>query len=324
MTNVLIYGAGAIGSFIGYILADSLPTKGQKIENVALLGRKSHMQRIEEFGLQIYFPDGKKSARFKRCFTSLHELRSSDFYPDIVIICVKTYSLPGVYDDIKESDMLQTHLKNASFILLMNGMGNREVFDQLDLPMDRIYEGITSFGVKFSIDGQIELKGMGKTVLEERINVREKEFLKARFEEKDFEIEFSPDFKKDQWNKLIVNSVINPISALTGKENRIILSDHLRETVKNIVKECVIVAGKEGIKADYESVLENVYSVAKRTSQNTCSMLQDVKKEKMTEIDSINGYVIRLAKKQEIDVPVNETLYGLVKSLSSDDFHASN
>ena len=154
------------------------------------------MRRIEEFGLQINFPEGKKSAQFKHCFTSLHELRSSDFYPDIVIICVKTYSLPGVCDDIKESDMLQTHLKNASFVLLMNGMGNREVFDQLNLPMDRVYEGITSFGVKFSKDGQIELKGRGKTVLEERINANEKEFLKARFEEKDFEIEFSPDFKK--------------------------------------------------------------------------------------------------------------------------------
>ena len=180
---------------------------------------------------------------------------------------------------------------------------------------DRVYEGITSFGVKFSKDGQIELKGKGKTVLEERINAKEKEFLKARFEEKRFEIEFAPDFKKHQWNKLIVNSVINPISALTGKENGIVLSDLLRETVKNIVKECVIVAGKEGIKADNESVLEVVYSVAKKTSQNTCSMLQDVKKKKMTEIDSINGYVIKLAKKHKIDVPVNETLYGLVKSL---------
>ena len=114
--------------------------------------------------------------------------------------------------------------------------------------------------------------------------------------------------------------MINPISTLTGKENGIILSDLLRETVKNIVKECVTVAEKEGIKADTESVLEVVYSVAKRTSQNTCSMLQDVKKEKMTEIDFINGYVIRSAKKHKIDVRVNETLYGLVKSLACYDF----
>jgi 2-dehydropantoate 2-reductase len=312
----LIYGAGAIGSFIGYILADSLHSNGQKIENVALLGRKSHMQRIKEVGLQINFPDGIKLAQFKHCFTSLHELRSSHFYPDIVIICVKTCSLPAVCNDLKESGILQGHLKNASFVLLMNGMGNREVFDQLDLSSDRVYEGITSFGVKLSRGGLIELKGIGKTVLETRAIANEKEFLKARFEKKGFEIEFAPDFKTHQWNKLIVNSVINPISALTGKENGIVLSDLLRETVKSIVRECVIVAGKEGIKADNESILEIVYSVAEKTSQNTCSMLQDVKKEKMTEIDSINGYVIRLAKKDDIDVPVNETLYGLVKSLA--------
>jgi 2-dehydropantoate 2-reductase len=321
MTNVLIYGAGAIGSFIGYILADSLPTNSQKIENVALLGRESHMRRIEEVGLQIDFQKGTKLAQFKHCFTNLHEIKSSDFRPEIVIVCVKTYSLREVCEDLKESGLLEGHLKNACFVLLMNGMGNREGFDQFDLPSDRVYEGFTSFGVKFSKDGLIELKGIGKTVLEERVRTNEKDYLKARFEEKGFEIEFTPDFKKHQWNKLIVNSVINPISALTGKENGIVLSDLLRETVKNIVEECVIVAGKEGIKADTESVLEVVYSVAKRTSQNTCSMLQDVKKEKMTEIDSINGYVIRLAKKHEIDVPVNETLYELVKSLACNDAH---
>jgi 2-dehydropantoate 2-reductase len=321
MTNILIYGAGAIGSFVGYILSDSLKSNGQKIENVALLGRKNHMQKVKEVGLQVNFPERTKLAQFKHCFTTLHELRSSDFYPDIVIVCVKTYSLPGVCSDLIESGLLQGHLKNACFFLLMNGMGNREVFEQLDLPTDRVYEGITSFGVKFSRDGQIDLKGRGKTVFEERIRANEKEFFKARFEEKSFEIELSPYFKTHQWNKLIVNSVINPISALTGKENGIVLSDHLRETVKNIVNECVIVAEKEGIKADYESVLEIVYSVAEKTFQNTCSMLQDVQKDKMTEIDSINGYVIQLAKKYKIDVPVNETLYGLVKSLACNDTH---
>ena len=138
MTNVLIYGAGAIGSFIGYILADALPTKGQKIENVALLGRESHMRRIEEVGLQINFPEGKKSCSIQTLLHGLHELGSSDFYPEIVIVCVKTYSLPRVCDDLKESDILQRHLKNASFVLLMNGMGNKEVFDQLDLPSSSI------------------------------------------------------------------------------------------------------------------------------------------------------------------------------------------
>ena len=54
----------------------------------------------------------------------------------------------------------------------------------------------------------------------------------------------------------------------------------------------------------------------KTTRRNTSSMLQDVQKKKMTEIDSINGYIIQLARKHDIEVPVNEALYGLVKSMA--------
>ena len=74
------------------------------------------------------------------------------------------------------------------------------------------------------------------------------------------------------------------------------------------------VAAKEGIKRDEKCVIEAVYSVAEKTFGNTSSMLQDVLKGRMTEIDSINGYIISRAKKHNIEVPVNEALYGLVRS----------
>jgi 2-dehydropantoate 2-reductase len=79
----------------------------------------------------------------------------------------------------------------------------------------------------------------------------------------------------------------------------------------------VTVAAMEGIKRDEKSVMEIVYSVAEKTSCNTSSMLQDVLKGRMTEIDSINGYIIRRAKKHKIEVPVNEALYDLVKSATT-------
>jgi 2-dehydropantoate 2-reductase len=94
-----------------------------------------------------------------------------------------------------------------------------------------------------------------------------------------------------------------------------VLSKRLEDTVEKIVEECVKVASKEGYDADRNKVLDIVYSVASKTSMNTSSMLQDVLKGKMTEIDSINGQVIRLAKKHKIPAPVNETLCELVKSV---------
>ncbi|MBN1235195.1 MAG: 2-dehydropantoate 2-reductase [Methanotrichaceae archaeon] len=314
MADVLIYGAGAIGSLMGYLLSKAPQSEEGRIENVALLGREGHVKRIRDLGLQIVLPEGKKLVQFEYCFTGLDDLKASDFYPDIIIVCVKTYSLPDVCDELRESGLLQGRLKNALFILLMNGMGNREVFDELNLPDSQVSEGITSLGVKFSDKGKIELKGKGKSILENKIAEEKKKFLRERFSEKGFDMEFAPDFKEHQYSKLFVNSVINPITALTRQQNGIVLSSVLKNTVEGAVREAVNVAAKEGIKKDEKSVIELVYSIAEKTSGNTSSMLQDVLKGRITEIDSINGYIIALAKKHKIEVPVNEALYAMVKA----------
>jgi len=311
MVNVLIYGSGAIGSLVGYLLSEIDELEDKAIENVGLLGRKCHIQTIREHGLRINYFDEKRTFRFEHCFSSLVELDRSEFSPNMVFVCVKTHSLPKVRREILESGMLGGKLKDAIFILLMNGMGNSETFN---IPV-KIFEGITSNGVVFSEDGLIELKGKGKTVFESRIPEEIKQFMKARFVEKGYEIEFTHDFKIQQWNKLFANAVINPITAITREKNGIVLSKHLEETVERIADECVEVAEKEGLTLDKSEVLKFVYSVAKKTSMNTSSMLQDVLKGRRTEIDSINGYVVRLAKKYAIDVQLNETFYALVKSI---------
>ena len=198
-------------------------------------------------------------------------------------------------------------------------MGNREAFDELDLSDSQVLEGITSLGVKFSEDGMVELKGKGKTIIEEKIDEDLKKFMMARFLEKGFEIEFAPDFKEHQYSKLFANAVINPITALTRRQNGIVLSSLLKNTVQGVVREAVNVAAMEGIRREERSVMEMVYSVAEKTSGNTSSMLQDMLKGRITEIDSINGYIIRRARKHKIEVPVNEALYELVKSATGVD-----
>lgn len=282
------------------------------VEDIALLGREDHIGEIKENGLKVTLFEGTKSLKFKHCFSSFDELSGSQFDPELVIVCVKSHSLPQVSREIREHGLLNGKFSRATFILLMNGMGNKEM---LNLPPERVYEGVTSIGVKFSQNGKVELKGIAKTVFEDGIIRDVKDFLKKRFEQKGYEIEFAPDFKKQQWSKLFVNSVINPITALTGKSNGIVLSWQLKSTVERIVEECVNVARMEGIEAERDDVLKFVDSVATKTALNTSSMLQDVQKGKVTEIDSINGYVIRLAKKHGISVPANETLYALVKTL---------
>ncbi|MFZ3092252.1 MAG: 2-dehydropantoate 2-reductase [Methanothrix sp.] len=313
--NILIYGAGAIGSLMGYLLSDPQSSNSSIVENVALLGRMGHMERIRSEGLEVEAPDGTTLVHFRHLFTDLDEFLRSDFHPDVVMICVKTYSLQRLCQELVKSGLLEDRLKNALFLLLMNGMGNRELFGTL-VPgaSGRTLEGITSNGVRFAQDGRIELKGKGTTVIEKSLPQELEQFMKSRFEDREFQIEFSADFKRQQWNKLFINSVINPIAALARQKNGVILSKVLGGTVERVVREGVAVAQELGMDFDPDAVLELVLSVAEKTGENSCSMLQDVLKNKTTEIDSINGYIVRQAEERSIAVPVNEALYGLIKA----------
>jgi len=313
--NILIYGAGAIGSFMGYLLSYPPSEDGAAIENVAMLGRPGHMEKIRSEGLQVETPEGIKQVHFRHLFTNLDELEASDFCPEIVLISVKTYSLERLCQELNRSGLLEERLKGARFLLLMNGMGNGELFQALvPQALGRIFEGITSNGVKLALEGMIELKGTGPTLFEEGLPGELEQFIRARFEARGFPIDFVPDFKRQQWNKLFINSVINPIAALARKQNKVILAPVLQSTVKRVVEEGVAVARAEGVSFDPDTVFELVLSVADKTGENSCSMLQDVLNDKTTEIDSINGYIVRLAEKHSIAVPVNEALYGLIKA----------
>jgi 2-dehydropantoate 2-reductase len=326
MVKALIYGAGAIGSFLASLLSSPNDYKNHVEENVGLLGRRGHMQRIRENGLEIKSSEGTRTLYFQHCFSEPGELRDSTYSPDVVIVCVKTHSLPALSKELKQSGLLDGKLKRAEFILLMNGMGNRESLDLSgDLSGNQVFEGITSMGVVFSEEGKIELKGKAKTILEAGISPEIRSFFQERFEEKGFEIEFefASDFKIQQWNKLFANAVINPITALVGKKNGIVLSEDLRKTVEDIVDECVEAAAREGLEFDRNRVLDFVYSVASKTSNNISSMLQDVRRGNKTEIDSINGYVVGLGKRHGLKVPVNRTLYELVKAVEDRNFGRS-
>ena len=319
MTDILIYGAGAIGSFLGYLLSEipgNNAAQRKRIENVALLGRAGHINAIKKQGLHVDLGEKREVLFFRHCFSSLDELKSSYCHPRLVIVCVKSYSLPDLSRELKDSGLLEERFKESLFILLMNGMGNREVLLRSGLDPARLLEGITSLGVLLAGEGRVELKGRGKTVLQNQIGREDRQFLEKRFSEKEFEIEFTPDFQRQQFLKLLVNAAINPITALTRQQNGVVLRPALKSTVERVVAEAVALAAEEGLAISEKDALELVLSVAEKTAANTSSMLQDVLRGKETEIEAINGYLVREAKKHRIALPVNEALYGMVKSIS--------
>jgi 2-dehydropantoate 2-reductase len=120
------------------------------------------------------------------------------------------------------------------------------------------------------------------------------------------------------WGKLAVNAGINAIGAVTRLRNGKIVEDsRSHEIMKMAVAEAAKVAKRKRIKLDYDDPLQKAESVCRSTASNMSSMLQDVLKQRRTEVDYINGAVVRLGETLGIPTPVNKTLANLVKTIES-------
>ena len=118
------------------------------------------------------------------------------------------------------------------------------------------------------------------------------------------------------WGKLIVNVGINAITALTGIKNGQILDlDVTRDLSREAVEEAIATARAQSIPIREDAVSAMSWKSPRATAANRSSMGQDVDKKRATEIEAINGYVVREAERIGVEAPVNKTLTALIKTL---------
>jgi 2-dehydropantoate 2-reductase len=120
------------------------------------------------------------------------------------------------------------------------------------------------------------------------------------------------------WRKLVVNVGINALTAILGVPNGELLRIHDCANLMNgAVAEAVEVARYCGIHLNPMEEIERVRAVCRSTTSNISSMLQDVRRKKKTEIDQLNGVVVKMAASYGMTAPVNEVLTALVRSLEA-------
>ncbi|MBI2647136.1 hypothetical protein HYW99_01550 [Candidatus Woesearchaeota archaeon] len=121
----------------------------------------------------------------------------------------------------------------------------------------------------------------------------------------------SKNIKEDMWKKLILNCVLNPLTAILMVENRGITDEKINPIKKIIVDECLKVAKKDGVSfnLDFVKIINDVF----KNSKNVSSMQQDLIKGKHTEIDYLNGAVVKMGKRYGIRCSVNEALTMIIK-----------
>jgi 2-dehydropantoate 2-reductase len=151
----------------------------------------------------------------------------------------------------------------------------------------------------------------GKTPVEMR-GIREV------FNQVGFDTKMSRDIKSLIWSKLIINVGINALTAITGLPNgKLTEFEGTKRILRDAVTEAARIIKRKRIKLIFDDPLAKVEAVCEGTCANHSSMLQDVLKKKRTEIDFINGVIVRLGQELGIDVPTNKFLVDIIKTIET-------
>jgi len=292
--EVLVFGAGAIGSFFGALLSQR--------HEVTLIGRGEHISAIKSHGLRVR----GRTAIIAKPHAAIRVPRS--VRPDFVFVTTKSY------DTANAMLALRPFVDRSIFVTLQNGLGNAETIAKT---ARRVVAGTTAHGVTFVGPGEIRHAGVGETVLGAWRGVDASNLVRLRDLLADVGIVASvtSDIRTELWSKLVVNASINPIAALAGLPNgRIVRDRDLLAVVEMVCREATEVAKAEGAQVDQAELRHRTLLIAKRTASNRASMLQDLDRHHRTEIEAITGAIVRAADRHRIPVPVNAALYALVRA----------
>jgi 2-dehydropantoate 2-reductase len=209
---------------------------------------------------------------------------------------------------------------SLSIAILQNGMGVAEEV-QARFPSAWVYDLVTMTSAWREAPFDVHRAGRGKTFVGRHTapggGEDDASMIARSLTVPGLEVEFSADIRAAQWRKLVVNCVINPLSAILEIRNGQVPTDARALKVMNaLCEELATVATAEGITLTAQDVLVKVESVCRITADNYNSMLQDVRAGRPTEIDYINGYVLARARALGIACPANQALYDDIKSRS--------
>jgi 2-dehydropantoate 2-reductase len=297
--NIVIMGAGAIGSFFGALL--------NKNNNIILIGKTSHISAIKKSGLVI---EGKTNLKLK--ISAECSVDRITFKPDLIFLTVKSYDT-----ELAISQLLDLIYDKTIVISLQNGLDNIDKIKKY-VNEEKIIAGVTTHGAFFSKPGVIKHTGIGTTiigVLKGKNTKRIKE-IANQFNDAGIKTSVSKNVIREIWIKAIINSSINPLTAFFQCKNGYLLKNPILENlVEKICKESTEIANAEGLNISYIEMIKKTKKVIRATSENHSSMLQSILHSKKTEIDSINGRLVEIGIKNNINPELNNILIYTIKSL---------
>jgi 2-dehydropantoate 2-reductase len=291
--EIIVLGAGAIGSLYGAKLAAS--------NDVTLVGRAPHVAAINAHGLRI---EGLEPHVVQlRAVTALDTIGPGA----LVLVTTKVADTAAALAPI--APLLRA---DTTIVSLQNGIGAEEIARRALGDRGIVLRAITQFGAIFKSPGVIQFMARGYTLLESH---QRSGRIAAVLTAAGLDCRLSPDITRDVWHKLLINCVVNPITAILGSEVGAIANPQLDPLKELVVAECVAVAASQGVAL--EGNFQQEISDRFRPSHNIASMLQDLRRGRATEIDYLNGAVAALGARHGLDCPVNAALTAIIKAMET-------
>jgi 2-dehydropantoate 2-reductase len=311
--NIEIIGGGSLGLLLAGRLAAA--EGGGSLTLVVRTARQA--EAVSRVGIMVQEQDGKplhtKDAEcldFAAYSSRQHQAGNG---ADWIILALKQKDFsPQVVEAVRRQASQHTRV-----CCLQNGMGHleklRAVFNGT-----RLYTAVTTEGAMRVSDTEVRHTGSGSTRIGaadegELLTRPHAEMLAATLKRAGFRADVSDHIQMDVWDKLIMNCVINPLTALLDIRNGQLLEQpRCLELMRSLYEEAETVAAAAGYGRPEGFRWERLVEVCRATAGNRSSMLQDLSAGRVTELEYLNGSLLREAERYALKLPFHETVYRLV------------
>jgi 2-dehydropantoate 2-reductase len=303
---IVLVGPGALGSLFAVRLSPYLQEEGNALSLLDHNAQRARLLTANGFTLQH---GNDEFSSFPPVLSDPGNIPACD----VLLLCVKA-------GDVKKAllDTAPLITTNTLVVGIQNGMAHLEVLQKTTgIPII----ATSSEGAALQAPGRVIYGGAGLTRFglpgdSASIPVNLKKLV-ALFNRAGLQAELVPDIQAYLWEKLVINVGINALTAIYGQKNGWLLTDDKVMTVmKMAIAEAVSIAEKKKIPF-HNNPLAQTFEVCRKTENNVSSMLQDVQKKRRTEIDAINGYIVREGEKLGIMTPINADLVRQVREIES-------
>lgn len=312
--HIVVLGAGAIGSVFGGLLA-------QAGHHVTLIGRPAHMEAIQKKGLLIDGIWGEYRISSLRCCTQLQDMPEAQRAAcEAALVTVKSYDTERVM-----AGSVGLLPASAVFVSLQNGLGNIECIAAHAGP-GRVIGGRVIFGVVFIEAGHVRVTVEADTTAlgvpeGGRVDPSLVETLAGLFTAAGLATVVTGRIEELLWAKMLYNCSLNALATILDTHYGALTETGLQDAMRRIVAEVFGVAAAAGITLPYagpEDYCQLLFGeLIPRTFDHVPSMLQDIKRGKKTEIDSLNGYIAALGRQHGCAAPCNSLVAALVTSMET-------